>query len=62
MKKYSNILMVIFLIVSLIGLYCIYIEGTNKYLKSLGYVTLGFSGIGVTILKKKQLKRNGENI
>ncbi len=58
MKKYSKLLYIILLIVSLIGLYFIYTEGTNKYLISLGYLILGSSVIGVTILKKKQLKEN----
>lgn len=62
MKKYSNFLIIILLIVSFIGLYLVSKDDTNKYLKSMGYVIVGISVIGVTILKKKQLKVNGENI
>ena len=51
MKKYSNILIVILLIGTLIGLYCIYTEGTNKYFKSMGYLVVGLSVFGITFLK-----------
>ena len=62
MKKYSNFLIIILLIVSFIGLYLVSKDDTNKYLKSMGYVIEGISVMGVTILKKKKLKVNGENI
>ena len=57
-KKYSNLLIIVLLIISIIGLYLVSKEDTNKYLKSMGYVILGISGIGVTILKRKQLKES----
>ena len=56
MKKYSNLIIIILLIVSIIGLYLVSKEDTNKYLKSMGYVILGFSVIGGTMLKRKQIK------
>lgn len=57
-KKYSNLLIIVLSIVSIIGLYLVSKEDTNKYLKSMGYVMLGISVIGVTILKRKQLKES----
>ena len=57
-KKYSNLLIIILLIVSIIRLYLVSKEDTNKYLKSMGYVIMGISVIGVTILKRKQLKES----
>lgn len=57
-KKYSNLLIIVLSIVSIIGLYLVSKEDTNKYLKSMGYVLLGISVIGVTILKRKQLKES----
>ena len=57
-KKYSNLLIFILLIVSIIGVYLVLKEDTNKYLKSMGYVIVGISVIGGTILKRKQLKES----
>lgn len=57
-KKYSNLLIFILLIVSIIGVYLVSKEDINKYLKSMGYVIMGISVIGVTILKRKQLKES----
>lgn len=57
-KKYSNLLIIVLSIVSIIGLYLVSKEDTNKYLKSMGYVMIGISVIGVTILKRKQLKES----
>lgn len=57
-KKYSNLLIIILLILSIIGLYLVSKEDTNKYLKSMGYIIVGISVIGVTILKRKQLKES----
>jgi hypothetical protein len=57
MKTYKSKI-VILLIVSIIGLYLVSKEDTNKYLKSMGYVIVGISVIGVTILKRKQLKES----
>ena len=57
-KKYSNLLTIVLLIISIIGVYLVSKEDTNKYLKSMGYVLLGISVIGVTILKRKQIKES----
>ena len=57
-KKYSNLLTIVLLIISIIGMYLVSKEDTNKYLKSMGYVLLGIFVIGVTILKRKQIKES----
>ena len=48
--------MVTLLIVSLLGLYLVYSEDTNKYLQSLGYVLIGIGALLLTYYKKKQSK------
>ena len=55
-KKYNNLIVIVLLIISIIGVYLVSKEDTNKYLKSMGHVILGISVIGGTILKRKQLK------
>lgn len=57
-KKYSNLLTIVLLLISIIGVYLVSKEDTNKYLKSMGYFLLGISVIGVTILKRKQIKES----
>jgi hypothetical protein len=42
--------------------YLVSTEETNKYFKSMGYIVVGLSVLGITFLKRKQLKENGENI
>ncbi len=60
--KYIKLLKVTLLITSIIGLYLVSTEETNKYFKSMGYIVVGLSVLGITFLKRKQLKENGENI
>jgi len=60
--KYIKLLKVTLLITSIIGLYLVSTEETNKYFKSMGYILVGLSVLGITFLKRKQLKENGENI
>jgi hypothetical protein len=60
--KYIKLLNIILLILSVLGLYLLYSEETNKYFKSMGYLIVSFSVFGITFLKRKQLKENGENI
>lgn len=61
MIKYFKLLNIALLIFSLLGLYLIFSEETNKYFNSIGYLLIMFSVLGVTFLKKKQLNDNGEN-
>lgn len=58
MKKYSNLLIITLFILSIIGLFLVSTEETNKYFKSMGYLVVGFSVFGITFLKRKQLKEN----
>ena len=58
MKNYNNLLMVTLLIVSLLGLYLVYSEDTNKYLQSLGYVLIGIGALLLTYYKKQQSRGN----
>jgi archaellum biogenesis protein FlaJ (TadC family) len=62
MKKYSNLLIITLFILSIIGLFLVSTVKTDKYFKSMGYIVLGLCVLGVTFLKKKQLKENDENI
>ena len=54
MKKYSNIL----LMVTITSIYIISRDNINKHLKSFGYIILGISVIGGSILKWKQIKES----
>jgi hypothetical protein len=59
MKKYSNILINILLTVTTTtSVYIILSDDINKHLKSFGYIILGISVIGVSILKRKQLRKS----
>jgi predicted tellurium resistance membrane protein TerC len=58
MKKYSNLLIITLFILSIIGLFLVSTEETNKYFKSMGYLVVGFSVFGITFLKRKQLKED----
>jgi predicted tellurium resistance membrane protein TerC len=58
MKKYSNLLIITLFILSIIGLFLVSTEETNKYFKSMGYLVVGFSVFGITFLKRKQLKES----
>ena len=60
--KYIKLVTVTLLILSIIQLYLVSTEKTDKYFKSMGYIVLGLCVLGVTFLKKKQLKENDENI
>lgn len=61
MKKYSNILIKVLLMVTTTSVYIILRDDINKHYKSFGYIILGISGIGVSILKWKQIKENEKN-
>ena len=56
MNKYSNLLIISLLILSIIGLYIVSTEEINKYFKSMGYLIICFTVLGITFLKKKQFK------
>lgn len=58
MKKYSNLLIITLFILSIIGLFLVSTEETNKYFKSMGNLVVGFSVFGITFLKRKQLKED----
>lgn len=55
MRKYSNLPIITLFILSIIGLYLVSTEETNKYFKSFGYVLVGIGVTGVTLLKRNRI-------
>ena len=53
MMKYIKLLNITLLILSVLGLYLLYSEETNKYFKSMGYLLIMLSVLGITFLKRK---------
>ncbi len=60
MNKYNNLLIITLLILSIVGLYFISTEETNKYFKSIGYVLIGIGVTGVTLLKRNKIHQSNK--
>ncbi len=60
MNKYNNLLIITFLILSIIGLYFISTEETNKDFKSMGYVLIGIGVTGVTLLNRNKIHQSNK--